>query len=119
MNNIYIGIEKKILLLIDIFNDKRFENLLENKQNKLITEVIDYYENLIPTKKRIYGITGIIEFLRQKIMMKGGVNYNKFTVKELRILVKEKKMSIRKRDGSGYNTKSQLIRKLKKSNKKK
>ena len=38
--------------------------------------------------------------------------YNDITVKQLRQLVKEKGKSIKKRDGTGYNTKQQLISKL-------
>lgn len=49
---------------------------------------------------------------------KKSVDYTKYTVKELRTLAKKRGLSVMKRDKSGYNTKKQLIAKLKRSDKK-
>lgn len=49
----------------------------------------------------------------KKNIVKRTIKYELMTVMQLRELVKKRGKSIRKRDGSGYNTKAQLISKLK------
>ena len=50
---------------------------------------------------------------KKKKSKKRRSKYNDMTVKQLRVLVKKRGKKITKRDGSGYNTKAQLIAKLK------
>ena len=50
---------------------------------------------------------------KKKKSKKKRSKYNDMTVKQLRVLVKKRGKKITKRDGSGYNTKAQLIAKLK------
>jgi len=59
--------------------------------------------------------TKLLKFKNTNTITKTGGKKNKYndiTVKQLRQLVKEKGKSIKKRDGTGYNTKQQLISKL-------